>query len=55
MAENGKDTIGTIQDPPGDVTANTTEEEEEDVVDPWTVSSKSEKGVDYDKLIRKFC
>jgi tryptophanyl-tRNA synthetase len=30
------------------------EEEEEDVVDPWTVSSKSDKGVDYDKLIQRF-
>ena len=35
-------------------TNNTTEEEEEDVVDPWTVSSKSDKGVDYDKLTKKF-
>ena len=33
---------------------NKTEEEEEDVVDPWTVSSKSDKGVDYDKLIQRF-
>ena len=24
---------------------------EDDVVDPWTVSSSSDKGVDYDKLI----
>ena len=35
-------------------TSNTTEEEEEDVVDPWTVSSKSDKGVDYEKLTKKF-
>lgn len=28
--------------------------EKEDVVDPWTVSSKSEKGVDYEKLIKRF-
>ena len=27
--------------------------EEEDIVDPWTVSSKSDKGVDYEKLISK--
>ncbi|XP_026314891.1 tryptophan--tRNA ligase, cytoplasmic [Hyposmocoma kahamanoa] len=27
---------------------------EDDFVDPWTVSSKSETGIDYDKLIRKF-
>ena len=30
---------------------NNQEVEEEDIVDPWTVSSKSDKGVDYDKLI----
>ena len=30
------------------------DEEGEDVVDPWTVESKSAKGVDYDKLISKF-
>lgn len=28
--------------------------EEDDFVDPWTVSSKSEKGLDYDKLISKY-
>ena len=28
-------------------------EEEEDVVNPWNVVSKSETGVDYDKLISK--
>lgn len=26
-------------------------EEVDDVVDPWNVASKSDKGVDYDKLI----
>ncbi len=26
---------------------------EEDFVDPWNVASKSETGIDYDKLIRK--
>ena len=30
------------------------EETEEDVVDPWNVTSASDKGIDYDKLIRKF-
>jgi hypothetical protein len=30
-----------------------TEEEEEDVVNPWNVVSKSQTGVDYDKLISK--
>uniref|UniRef100_A0A8D2IZV2 Tryptophan--tRNA ligase, cytoplasmic n=1 Tax=Varanus komodoensis TaxID=61221 RepID=A0A8D2IZV2_VARKO len=28
--------------------------EEEDVVDPWTVQTSNEKGVDYDKLIVRF-
>jgi len=28
--------------------------EEEDVVDPWTVQSKSAAGVDYDKLVERF-
>lgn len=27
--------------------------EDDDIVDPWTVASKSETGVDYDKLISK--
>jgi hypothetical protein len=27
--------------------------EEEDVVNPWNVASKSQTGVDYDKLISK--
>ena len=30
------------------------EDEEEDVVDPWKVESKSAKGVDYDKLISTY-
>lgn len=29
-------------------------EEEELVVDPWTVKTGSDKGVDYDKLISKW-
>lgn len=29
-------------------------EEDEDVVNPWDVSSSSAKGVDYDKLISKW-
>ena len=28
-------------------------EPEDDFVDPWTVTSKSDTGIDYDKLIRK--
>lgn len=27
---------------------------DEDFVDPWTVAGKSETGIDYDKLIRKY-
>ncbi len=30
------------------------DEEAEDTVDPWNVTSKSDKGIDYDKLIKKF-
>ena len=40
----------TIDDP---TDKENNENEEEDIVDPWTVSSKSDKGVDYDKLIGK--
>lgn len=29
--------------------------EVEDIVDPWNVSSTSNTGVDYDKLISKIC
>merc|ERR1712088_697853 len=29
-------------------------EQEDDFVDPWTVTSQSDTGIDYDKLIRKF-
>ena len=28
-------------------------EQEEDFVDPWNVTSNSDTGIDYDKLIRK--
>lgn len=35
----------------GDLAVNT---DSEDVVDPWNVTSASEKGVDYDKLIGEF-
>jgi len=31
-----------------------TEEKDEDVVDPWNVSTTSDKGIDYQKLIKKF-
>ena len=37
---------GAVADP-------TTAEQDDDVVDPWKVESKSAKGVDYDKLISK--
>ena len=29
-------------------------EQEEDFVDPWNVTSNSDTGIDYDKLIRKW-
>ena len=51
MAESNNEATGTDQGPTA-VDAITAEEE--DIVDPWTVSSKSEKGVDYDKLIQRF-
>lgn len=28
--------------------------EEEDIVTPWSVEGKDEKGIDYDKLISEF-
>ena len=34
--------------------AKNPDQEEDDFVDPWNVSSKSDKGIDYDKLIRRF-
>jgi len=30
------------------------EEDKEDFVDPWNVSSKSQTGIDYDKLVKRF-
>lgn len=35
------------------VNLTTTTNDEDDVVDPWNVTSKSDAGVDYDKLISK--
>lgn len=32
---------------------NLTVNDDDDVVDPWNVSGKSETGIDYDKLISK--
>ena len=36
------------------VAAAVINEDDDDVVDPWNVESKSDKGIDYDKLIKKF-
>lgn len=36
------------------VSEKTKDEVEDDFVDPWNVVSKSEKGIDYDKLISTF-
>lgn len=32
----------------------TVSDEQNDVVDPWTVTSSSDTGIDYDKLISKY-
>jgi len=40
----------SVEDKPDDVS----KEDEEDFVDPWNVASKSDTGIDYDKLIRRF-
>ncbi|NXQ82452.1 SYWC protein, partial [Nyctibius grandis] len=43
--------------PPRDlvlINNDTTKEEDEDFVDPWTVQTSNAKGVDYDKLIVRF-
>ena len=36
-----------------DVKNDVSIEDEDDFVDPWNVESKSDKGIDYDKLISK--
>lgn len=33
---------------------NSNSQEDDDIVDPWNVASKSNAGVDYDKLISKY-
>ena len=37
-----------------DVKNDASIEDDDDFVDPWNVESKSDKGIDYDKLISKF-
>ena len=57
MAASGEETTSQLNNLEINNTENADkvhEEEEEDVVDPWKVVSKSAKGVDYDKLISKF-
>jgi len=44
----------TINDPATSVGEAGEGEDGDDVVDPWRVESKSAKGVDYDKLIKRF-
>lgn len=34
--------------------ADAADVDDDDVVDPWNVESKSDKGIDYDKLIKRF-
>lgn len=44
---------GEITNNINNLNLNNDHDESEDVVDPWNVVSKSETGVDYNKLIRK--
>ena len=37
-----------------DESANTSPAPQEDFVDPWNVTSQSDTGIDYDKLMRKY-
>ena len=46
-AEEAATTAELVDDADGD-------DDDDDVVDPWNVESKSDKGIDYDKLIKKF-
>ncbi|XP_058814154.1 tryptophan--tRNA ligase, cytoplasmic [Topomyia yanbarensis] len=39
---------------PVDINLDSSKYTDDDIVDPWTVTSKSESGVDYDKLIKRF-
>ena len=43
-----------INDISNDVKNDASIEDDDDFVDPWNVESKSDKGIDYDKLISKF-
>lgn len=45
---------GETQEIEGKMDKISTSELEEDVVNPWEVASASDKGVDYDKLIKRF-
>ncbi len=48
-------TIGGLETVIGDLKIkNLKLEEDQDIVDPWTVKTSSDKGIDYDKLISKF-
>ena len=46
-AEEAATTAEVVDNADGD-------DDDDDVVDPWNVESKSDKGIDYDKLIKKF-
>lgn len=48
------DTTEQLQNMKLDDTATTADMDDDDIVDPWTVQSTSAKGVDYDKLIKRF-
>ena len=51
MAEAGEGASPQIEDLKIENGPETTQEDGEDEVNPWTVTSSSAKGVDYDKLI----
>lgn len=46
-------TENTVTDAALDALTLNPTEKDDDFVDPWNVESKSDTGVDYDKLIRK--
>lgn len=48
MADKLSETIEAL-----DLTTKPSDDCEEDLVDPWNVTSGSDKGIDYDKLISR--
>ena len=50
METKAEENLGALK---VDDSANTSRAPQEDFVDPWNVTSQSDTGIDYDKLIRK--